>query len=123
MDRRTEITFDFDFMRESKNYIALTDEQTEQLKKWELECEYETSIPYPEKIQQVKDLIEHRGKTVVLIQRYVIYQKNFIKNAAYARRSPILGELPLLPSSDYGTQQEQQKLFFDVYHAVEYSVW
>lgn len=115
-DRRTEITFDLIYER-IKELYSLTDEQTEQLKKWELECEYETSIPYPEKIQQVKDLIE-QGETVVLISDMYL-PKEFIKKLL-CKAEPILGELPLFLSSDYGTQKTTKELFFDVYHAVEY---
>ena len=86
-DRRTEITFDLIYER-IKELYSLTDEQTEQLKKWELECEYETSIPYPEKIQQVKGLIE-QGETVVLISDMYL-PKEFIKSC-YARRSQFWG--------------------------------
>ena len=82
-----------------------------------MECEYETSIPYPEKIQQVKDLIE-QGETVVLISDMYL-PKEFIKKLL-CKAEPILGELPLFLSSDYGTQKTTKELFFDVYHAVEY---
>ena len=59
-----------------------------------------------------------QGETVVLISDMYL-PKEFIKKLL-CKAEPILGELPLFLSSDYGTQKTTKELFFDVYHAVEY---
>lgn len=115
-ERRTEITFDLIYSR-IKELYNLTEEQTEQLKKWELECEYETSIPYRDKIRQVKELM-NQGETVVLISDMYL-PKEFIKKLL-KKADPVLEILPLFLSSDYGTQKTTKELFFDVYHTLNY---
>lgn len=112
----TEITFDLIFER-IKELYNLTDEQISNLKKWELECEYQSSIPYISNIQILKELL-NRNETVVLISDMYL-PKEFIRKLL-KKADPILSTVPLFLSSDYRTQKTTKVLFFDVYHALDY---
>ena len=113
---RTEITFDLIYERIQELY-GLTDEQIEELKDWELECEYQTSIPYQDNIEKVKELLK-QGETVVLISDMYL-PETFIKKLL-KKADPVLETIPLFLSSEYGSQKTTKRLFLDVYHAVDY---
>lgn len=113
---RTEITFDLIYDRIQELY-GLSSEQINELKDWELECEYLTSIPYKENIEKVKELLE-QGETVVLISDMYLPEA-FIKRLL-RKADPVLETLPLFLSSEYGSQKSTKRLFLDVYHAVDY---
>ncbi len=115
-EKRTEITFDMIFDRIQDVY-GVTDIQRKALQTWELECEYETSIPLP-KIQDVKRLLL-AGENVVLISDMYL-PKEFVQRLL-RKADPLLTELPLFLSSDIGTQKSKRDLFVDVYHAVDYA--
>lgn len=112
-DRR-EITFDMIFERMQSVY-NLTDEQTALLKDWELEGELATCMPYPKQIEQIKEL-KAAGETVILISDMYL-PVDFVKQLLY-KADPVLAELPLMLSSDIGTQKTTKKLYADAYHRV-----
>lgn len=110
-DERVEITFDEIYTR-IQNVYGLSDTQTEQLKVWELEAELNNVIPLKEQIDRIKALLAD-NQTVVLISDMYL-SKEFVQKLLY-RADPILAELPLFLSSEYGVLKTSQKLFFEVY--------
>lgn len=114
---RTEITFDMIYERIQELY-ELSDEQINQLKEWELECEYKTSIPYTERIELIKELLANQETVVLISDMYL--PKEFVQKLL-AKADPVLATLPLFLSSDYGTQKTTRALFLDVYHSLDYS--
>lgn len=113
---KIEITFDMIYDHMKKVY-DMSEEQIEQLKKWELECEYLTSIPCEENIQLVKELLS-TGETVVLISDMYL-PKAFVQKLL-KKADPVLGTLPLFLSSEYGVQKTTKKLFLEVFREVDY---
>lgn len=111
-----EITFDMIY-EHIKTVYNLTDEQAEQLKYWELECEYLTSIPYEDNINLLKELI-NKGEKVILISDMYL-PLSFIKKLL-AKADPVLSELPVYLSNEYGVQKTTKKLFLKVYHDIDY---
>lgn len=111
-----EITYDliYDYMQKTYD---LSDLQIEQLKKWELEAEYDASIPYEENINKLKELVE-AGEDVVLISDMYL-PKDFI-SMLLGKADPMLTELPLFVSSEYGKMKTNKELYYEVYHAMNY---
>lgn len=110
-----EITFDMIYERMQSVY-DLTDEQTALLKEWELEGELATCIPYPRQIEQIKALKE-AGEEVILISDMYL-PIDFVRKLL-AKADPVLVDLPLMLSSDIGTQKTTRKLYADAYHRIE----
>lgn len=110
-----EISFDEIFDRMAVVY-NLTDDQKACLKKWELEAELDNVIPLPKQIGQIKKYLE-AGDTVVLISDMYL-PVDFVKKLLY-KADPVLAELPLFLSSEYGVQKTTQKLYFEVYKSFE----
>ena len=106
-----EISFDEIFERLQTVY-GLDDEQISLLKEWELECELDNVIPLRPQIEKVRQLVD-AGETVVLISDMYL-PKSFVQELL-KKADPILAELPLFLSSDYGVQKTTQELFFEVY--------
>lgn len=114
---KIEITFKEIFDRMADLYY-LTEEQVDNLMKWELEAEYENSIPYPEKINELKENIQAGNKVILISDMYL--PKDFIQKLL-EKADPILAELPLFLSSEYGVQKTTNKLFLEAYHSLEYN--
>ncbi len=111
----TEITFDEIFERLA-NVYGLSEEQTELLKKWELEAELDNVVPLKEQINLVKKYISE-GEYVVLISD--MYLPKVIITEMLKKADPLLAELPLFLSNEYGVLKTSQKLFFEVYKSFE----
>jgi len=118
-DDRCEIQFDYIFERMNDIY-SLSNEQMELLKKWELECEYDQSIPLTERIEYVKSLVD-AGETVILISDMYLPKEEVKK--LLAKADPVLAELPLYLSSEYGYQKSARNLYVEVYkqYGVDYN--
>lgn len=112
---KTEITFDEIFARIAKVY-DLDAQQVEKLKAWELEAEYDNVVPLPKQIDQVKALLAD-GEKVVLISDMYLPKEAITKMLIKA--DPVLGELPLFLSCEYGVLKTSQLLFFEVYKSFE----
>ncbi len=114
-NERREIFFDDIFDRIQYVY-GITDEQKQLLKDFELEAEYENSIPLPEKIAFIEELLDRGDKAVLVSDMYL--PKNFVKKLLY-KANPVLAELPLFLSSDYGVQKTTKLLYLEVYKSFE----
>lgn len=117
-----EISFPMIFEKMAAHY-HLTPEQAQLLMQWELEEEYENSIPLKDKIDLVKEL-HSKGETVLLISDMYL-SKDFIRKLL-SKADPLLGELPLFLSSELGVQKTTRKLFLEAYYAQEnynYKQW
>lgn len=110
-DERCEIQFEYIFNRMKKLY-NLSSVQIEKLKEWELEAEYNDSIPLKEQVEKVKQLVDN-GETVVLVSDMYL-STEFVKKLL-TKADPILGTLPLYLSSEYGFQKSAKTLYLEVY--------
>ena len=111
MSEKVEIHFDEIFDRIRQVY-PLDDNQLELIKKWELELEYDNSIPLMPQIEKVKELVE-AGEEVVLISDMYL-PEDFVKSLL-RKADPMLATLPLFLSNEYGVLKTSQLLFFEVY--------
>lgn len=121
-DERREIFFDDIFDRIQYVY-DISDEQKQILKDLELEAEYENSIPLPEKIGFIEELLERGDKAVLISDMYL--PKEFVRKLLY-KANPILAELPMFLSSDYGVQKTTKLLYLEVYKSFDeynFSEW
>ena len=120
---RVEIGFDMIFER-LKDIYQLTDEQVEDLRQWELAAELDNVIPLKEQISLLKEYLK-RGEDLVLISDMYL-PKDFIRRML-KKADPVLAELPLFLSSEYGVQKTSQDLFFEVYKSFrpfyDYEKW
>lgn len=91
---------------------ALSQKQADQLVEWECRTELENVVPIPEQIALLKDLTA-KGETVVLVSD--MYLPKEIISAMLAKVDPVLANLPLFLSSEYGVLKTSQKLYFEVY--------
>lgn len=114
-DGRREITFEEIFDRMAEIH-GLSQEQKQALMAWELEAEWEDSIPIPDAISYVKDLVA-RGETVCLVSDMYL-GKDFIKKLL-CKSDPALAELPLFLSREYGVQKTTKKLYMEVYNSFD----
>ena len=112
----TEIDFPMIFDRMADVY-GITPEQGETLMKWELECEYNVSVPIKENIDRVKSLLAN-GETVVLISDMYLSREFVTK--LLAKADPVLTTVPLFLSSDIGYQKTKKTLYFHVFHSFDY---
>ncbi len=110
-----EISFDMIFERMAEVY-NLSTEQTELLKKWETEAELDNVIPITENISRLKEL-KDAGENVILISDMYL-PKEMIQKMLY-KADPVLAEIPLYLSSEYGVQKSGLNLFKEVYRSFE----
>lgn len=110
-DDRCEIQYVHIFKRMQALY-DLSDEQISELMDWELEAELNDTIPLSKQIDYVKTLLE-RKETVILVSDMYL-PKQFIRKML-EKCDPILAELPLFLSSEYGYQKSDRSLFLEVY--------
>lgn len=95
----------------------LTEEQKEQLIRWECEEEIRSVIPLTDNIEYLKARIAE-GNDVVLISD--MYLPKEIISQMLAKADPLLATLPLFLSSDRGYQKTTRKLFLEVYDSLDY---
>lgn len=114
-DDRCEIQFEYIFRRMQVLY-DLSDEQIDQLMAWELEAELKDTIPLKEQIDYVKTLLS-RGETVALISDMYL-PKEVIRKMLY-KADPVLAELPLFLSSEYGYQKSDRSLYLEVFKSFD----
>lgn len=110
-----EISFEEIFQRIQDVY-EINDKQMQMLMDWELELEYENSIPIPQNIQKITELVSS-GETVVLISDMYL-SLEFVQKLLY-KASPLLADLPLFLSREYGVQKTTRKLFLEVYKSFD----
>lgn len=110
-----EISFEMIFERMAAVY-GLNEKQTDLLKQWEIEAELDNVIPIPENIAQVKALMD-KGEHVILISDMYL-DKGIIQKMLY-KADPVLTEIPLFLSSEYGVQKSGLNLFKEVYKSYE----
>lgn len=111
-----EISLDMIYEHIRKIY-NLKDDQIRNMKNWELEAEYKSSIPYKENIEKVKQL-KAEGKDVVLISDMYL-PIDFVRKLL-VKADPIFQKLPIFLSSELGVQKATKKLFYKVYHSLNY---
>lgn len=108
---KVEIQFDEIFQRIQDVY-NLNKKQIEFLKKQELEIELDNVIPLPDRINEIKELLE-KGEEVILVSDMYL-PEDFIKKMI-TKADPILGKLDLYLSSSYGYQKADRTLYVEVY--------
>lgn len=112
---RVEISFHEIFERMADVYY-LNKEQIRLLEEWELEAELDNVVPLAKQIDLVKELVASGEKVVLISDMYL--PKEFIKKLL-AKADPLLKDLPLFLSSEYGVLKTSQQLFFEVYKSFE----
>ena len=108
---KVEIQFQEIFDR-LKSVYQLTDKQVKVLMDLEMEAELENVIPISKRIQEVKDLIKKKEKVILISDMYL--PKDFI-HKMLVKADPVLGDLDLFLSSEYGYQKADKTLFIEVY--------
>lgn len=118
-DERCEIQFE-EILNRIQVIYGISDEQKVLLGQWEMEAELENVIPLTERINYVKQLVAE-GEDVVLISDMYL-PKDFILQML-SKADPILAEIPLYLSSEYGYQKSRKSLYMEVYrhYGTEYS--
>lgn len=110
-DERREI-FMVDIFEKMQTIYNLTDEQTAFLMETEQQEEIENTIPVQENVDYFKQLVS-AGETVVLISDMYLPKDIILK--MLHKVDPMLCEVPLFLSSEYGVQKTTKKLFLEVY--------
>ena len=112
-DERCEIQFEHIYRRMQTLY-GLSDTQVEQLMQWEVEAELNDTIPLPKQVNYVKELLA-KGETVILISDMYL-PKEVIRKMLY-KADPVLAEIPMFLSSEYGYQKSAKSLYLEVYRS------
>lgn len=110
---KVEIKFDEIFDRLADVY-NLTTEQKKFLKEWEIEEEINSVVPLTDMIQEVKQHLRNNDTVVFISDMYL--PKEAIQKMI-EKADPILGEVPLFVSSEYGYQKTSRLLYFEVYRS------
>ena len=110
-----EILFDEIFQHIAELY-DLSEKQIALLKQWELEAELENVIPLPAQVTMVKELVK-KGETVILISDMYL-PKEHISKMLY-KADPVLAELPIFLSNEYGVHKASGDLFLKAYASFE----
>ena len=95
----------------------LTQEQKDFLIQTEIREEINDCIPDPERIHLVKELLANGNKVVLVSDMYLPIE---VIRTMLSKADPVLGELPLYLSSDCGYQKTTWKLFYHVFHDLDY---
>ena len=90
----------------------LSDEQKQKLYDWEIEAEINDAIPLPKQVELVKKLMAE-GNEVILISDMYLPKDVIIKMLEMA--DPVLKDLPLFLSNEYGVLKTSKKLYVEVY--------
>lgn len=113
---RLEITLSQIYDRMAEQY-HLTDAQKNYLVQTEIQEEINDCIPDPERVELVKELLAANEKVVLISDMYL--PKEVIQ-AMLKKADPVLAELPLYLSSDCGVQKTTLKLYYHVFHDLDY---
>lgn len=111
----TEVTFDEIFDRLAYVY-SLSQDQINKLKSWEFEAELESVIPLKPQIDTVKELLKNKEDVVLISDMYL--PKSFIQKLLF-KADPVLAELPLFVSNEYGVLKTSQLLYLEVYKSIK----
>lgn len=95
----------------------LTDVQIERLKELEQQAEIDNVIPYSEHIELIKQYLAE-GNRVILISDMYLPKETIVKMLEKA--DPVLRDLPLYLSNEYGVQKTTKKLFLEAYKDMDY---
>lgn len=106
-----EVTL-YEIIQRIKLVYGLTENQAQLLYDWELELELDNVLPISNQIERVKRLVA-AGNTVVLISDMYL-PKSFIEKMLEFI-DPMLTQLPLFLSVEYGVQKVSKLLFLEVY--------
>lgn len=110
-DERREIYME-DIFHKIQDVYALTDKQTEYLMETEKEVEIDNTIPVQENVDYLKQLVAD-GEHVVLISDMYLPKETIL--TMMGKVDPVLCQVPLFLSSEYGVQKTTKKLFLEVY--------
>ncbi len=110
---KTEITLDQIILQIQAVY-GVTDEQAVLLKQFEIEAELAATIPLPDRIRKVKELVSS-GEKVILISD--MYLPKDVITEMLRKADPMLTELPFFLSNEYGVLKSNRLLFFEVYRS------
>ncbi|MBB1607073.1 MULTISPECIES: CDP-glycerol glycerophosphotransferase family protein [unclassified Pseudomonas] len=111
-----EITFD-EIIERLADVYGLTPEQAAFLREQELESEFVSCQPCPDKIADALELLQ-RGERVILLSDMYL-PEDFIRRLL-AKADPRLAELPLFLSSTRGTQKSTRTLYLDAFREAGY---
>lgn len=114
--KRLEITLSQIYDRMAEQY-HLTDDQKNFLVQTEIEEEINDCIPDPERVKLVKELLAANEKVVLISDMYLPKE---VIHAMLEKADPVLGDLPLYLSSDCGVQKTTLKLYYHVFHDLDY---
>lgn len=110
---KVEITMQEIFRRIADVY-GITDRQADCLMEWEIEEEIRSVVPLTAQIDLVKYHLQ-KGDNVVLISDMYL-PKNVIMQML-KKADPVLEELPLFLSNEYGVLKSSGLLYFEVYRS------
>lgn len=110
---KTEITLK-QIIDHLKRTLDITDEQCELLTKFEIESEIDAVIPISETINQLKEQISN-GETVILVSD--MYLPLEVIKEMLRKADPMLAEIPIFLSNEYGVLKVSGLLFFEVYRS------
>ncbi|MFD1574962.1 CDP-glycerol glycerophosphotransferase family protein [Agromyces cerinus subsp. nitratus] len=116
IDLQFEITLDEIYARLADLY-ALTAEQAEQLKVWEIEAEIADTYADEEMVARVREL-RAAGETVILISD--MYLPRTVIDKMLAKASPDLVGLPVFLSNEHGVQKSTGRLYVRAYLDLAY---
>ena len=95
---------------------GLSDEQVDKLRHWEIETEIENAIPLPKQIELIKKYLAQGDKVILVSDMYL--PKDVITKML-EKADPILTELPLFLSNEYGVLKAHKSLYYEVYKSFE----
>lgn len=95
---------------------GLTEEQTAKLRQWEIDAEIDNAIPLRKQINLIREYLG-RGDKVILISD--MYLPKEVIEKMLAKADPLLAELPLFLSNEYGVLKAHKSLYFEVYKSFE----
>ena len=112
---RVEVTLD-DILGRIARVYDLDEHQVNQLKEWEIDLEVENAMPLEAQVNQIKRL-KAAGEEVILISD--MYLPRTAIERILAAADPVLAELPLHLSNEYGVLKSSRRLYFEVYKSFE----
>lgn len=95
-------------------FYGITKEQSRQLMDWEIEEEINSVVPLKVQIDLIKQYLQNGDKVVLISDMYL--PKEVIQTML-KKAEPVLAELPLFVSSEYGYQKTTRLLYFEVYRS------
>lgn len=95
---------------------GLTDVQKDNLRNWEIDIEIENTIPLPKQIELIRKYLAEGDKVILISDMYL--PKNVITRML-EKADPLLAELPLFLSNEYGVLKVHKSLYYEVYKTFE----